>query len=52
MLGEEERVDSSNLLRAAVAGVADTPPPAAAAAIREFWKPPYLAFDIGVAWTR
>jgi hypothetical protein len=52
MFGEDERVDSNSLFLflAAVAGVADAP--AAAAAIREFWKPPCRALEMGVAWTR
>lgn len=49
MFGEDERVDSSSRVRAAVVGVADAP---AAAAVRELWNPPYLALVIGVAWTR
>ena len=40
MLGDEESVGSRRLLLAAVVGVADAP---AAAAILEFWKPPYRA---------
>ncbi len=57
MLGEDESVDSSNLLLAVFRGVADTlvsalAPAPAAAAILEFWKPPYRAWERGVAWTR
>ncbi len=50
MFGEDDRVESRSLFLADLAGVVDAP--AAAAAILEFWKPPYLTLEMGVAWTR